>query len=604
MKLDFLSLDKLIESKANMRAGRKAPDVADILPSVRARGILVPILVRPALTEGVFEVVAGRRRHHCAILVADEHRAAGDPVDPTPCAIIAPGDEAAAIEASLIENIARLDPDEVSRWETFTALVRKGRSIDDLSTTFGLPELMIRRTLALGNLLPRIRTLYRDGAIDATTVRHLTLASKQRQRDWLALIDDPEAHAPTGHRIKPWLFGGASIETGHALFDLATYTGPIVTDLFGEAGYFADADSFWEAQNAAIESRRAAYLDAGWKEVVVIPATDPFHAWEYDKTPKRKGGRVYIDVHSSGEVTIHEGYLSRKEARRKGQTEAIGCPDKPARPEITSSMQTYLDLHRHAAVRAAMVGHPGVALRLMVAHAIAGSPLWTVRVEPQTARSDAIRESIEMAPAEALFDQRRRDVLALLGLDPEAGTVRQTTDDADTLLGMFLRLLTLDDSGVLRVLTIVMGETLAASSPAVDAVGLTLSVDMADWWEADEAFFELIRDREVLTAMLGDVGGKTVADANAREKTKTIKTVIADHLDGAHGRVKVERWVPRWMAFPPSAYTSRGGIGTVAANARVADAKAASEQNARAPDSDSIAPGTVPLLPAPVQLAA
>ena len=25
----------------------------------------------------------------------------------------------------------------------------------------------------------------------------------------------------------------------------------------------------------------------------------------------------------------------------------------------------------------------------------------------------------------------------------------------------------------------------------------------------------------------------------------------------------VEQWVPRWMAFPPSAYTQRGGVATV-----------------------------------------
>ncbi len=122
-----------------------------------------------------------------------------------------------------------------------------------------------------------------------------------------------------------------------------------------------------------------------------------------------------------------------------------------------------------------------------------------------------------------------------------------------------------------------MGETLAAASPAVDAVGLTLGVDMADWWETDEAFFDLIRDREVLVAMLGDVGGKSIAEANTGEKTKTIKAVIADRLDGANGRAKVDRWVPRWMSFPPAGYTARGGVGTIAANVRVAEARAAAE---------------------------
>lgn len=40
MKLEFIPLDKLCVSKANMRYAKKAPDVSDILPTVRARGII------------------------------------------------------------------------------------------------------------------------------------------------------------------------------------------------------------------------------------------------------------------------------------------------------------------------------------------------------------------------------------------------------------------------------------------------------------------------------------------------------------------------------------------------------------------------------------
>jgi ParB family chromosome partitioning protein len=86
-------------------------------------------------------------------------------------------------------------------------------------------------------------------------------------------------------------------------------------------------------------------------------------------------------------------------------------------------MQTYVDLHRHAAVRAELTGHPAVALRLMVAHAIAGSPLWNVKVEPQTAKDDDVRESVEVSRAEAVFDEKRRAVLALLGFDAEEPSV-------------------------------------------------------------------------------------------------------------------------------------------------------------------------------------
>src|SRR3546814_1753417 len=101
---------------------------------------------------------------------------------------------------------------DLTRWETFTRLAKEGREIADISATFGIPEQGVKRILALGNLLPRVRTLYRDEAINVATVRHLTLASKAQQKAWLALYEDPNAYCPTGHQLKQWLFGGASIK--------------------------------------------------------------------------------------------------------------------------------------------------------------------------------------------------------------------------------------------------------------------------------------------------------------------------------------------------------------------------------------------------------
>ena len=568
MKLDFIPLDKLSVSKTNMRYAKKAPDVSDILPTIRKRGVIQPLIVRPnpcperveGCADGAFEIVGGARRFHAAKIVAAECEATSSEIALLPCAILDDGDDADAIEASLIENIARLDPDEVTQWETFTRLVKEGRLPDDISATFGLPENMVRRILALGNLLPRIRELYRAEEIDASTVRHLTMASKSQQKAWVSLFDDPDSYVPTGHQLKAWLFGGQSIKAEHALFDLATFTGTLISDLFGEDRYFADADQFWEAQNAAIEERRETYLDAGWADVIVVQPSDHFHSWEYEKAAKRKGGRVYIDVRSSGEVSFHEGYISHKEARRLAKGEpAIG--QKAARPEVTSTCQTYIDLHRHAAVRAALTGHPGVALRLMVAHAIAGSQLWTLRPEPQSTRNDAVRESVETCKGEADFDAKRRAVLELLGFSAEEPTVTGGNGDHD-LAAIFTRLLDLSERAVMDILCIVIGETLAVGSAAVEAVGLHIGVDMADYWSADEAFLSLLRDREVLTRLLADVASETIAQANRSEKAKVMKQVLRDHVEGTNGRKQVTGWVPRWMAFPARSYTARGGNGT------------------------------------------
>lgn len=586
MRLDFIPLDKLSVSRTNMRHGRKAPDVTDILPTVRKRGVIQPLIVRPNCGPDAFEIVAGRRRFTAATIVAEERRAAGEDAEPLPCAILEPGDDAAALEISMIENMARLDADEVTQWESFTRLVKEGQCVDDIAATFGLPELAVKRILALGNLLPPIRDLYRKERIDRATVRHLTLASKSQQKAWLALADDPNAYAPSGHQLKAWLFGGQSIPTKNALFDLGSYPGQIVADLFGEGGFFGDAESFWTAQNEAIEARRAAYLADGWSDVVTVPATEHFHTWEYEKAAKRKGGRVYVDVRRDGEVTFHEGYISRKEAARAARAGDAEAAEKPARPEITATMQTYIDLHRHAAVRATLIGHPQVALRLMVAHAIGGSPLWSVKPDLRSARGDAVAESVEGSKGEAELDTRRRAVLALLGFDAERPTVVRNTFDDAGVTALLLRLLDLPDRVVMEVLTMVMAETLASGSAVVEAVGLHLGVAMQDWWEADAAFFASVRDREVLAAIVAEVAGELVARANRNEKSKTLKAIVRDHLEGSNGRDKVEGWVPRWMGFPPAAYTTRGGVGTVSAHARAEAARVQPDE----PDPDTPAP--------------
>ena len=331
MELKHIDIACLSISPANMRGVKKAPDLTNILPSVRARGVLVPLIVRQNGSPTTYEIVAGKRRYHAAMIVAQEEGS----VEPLPCAIMEAGDDAAALEASLIENIARLDPDEVTRWETFTRLVKEGRSPEDISLTFGLTALQVKRTLALGNLLPRIRNLYRSDSIDAVTVRHLTLASKARQRDWLALLDDEEARPPMGHHVKSWLLGGSAIPTDKALFDPADYKGGIVADLFGDHSYFADADLFWQMQEAAIAGKVEALRDAGWQDVAVMARGEAFHSWEHERCPKAKGGRVYVTMGHGGDVSFHDGYVTLKEARKLEQG---GSVEKAIRPELSAPL--------------------------------------------------------------------------------------------------------------------------------------------------------------------------------------------------------------------------------------------------------------------------
>lgn len=537
MQLNHIPLERLHVSSVNMRHGKRAPDISDILPSVRARGILQPLLVRPN-ADG-YEIVAGRRRYFSAMTVKEEGGTIGD----IPCAIMEESDDADALEASLIENIARLDPDAMAQYETFARLIKAGRSVENIAATFGIEAVAVRQRLALANLLPKIRDAYRNGEVDEETLQLLTMASKAQQKDWLKLFEDEDGNAPHGYYLKQWLFGGQSILTASALFPLEHYTGHIATDLFEDRSYFADAEQFWQLQATAIEAKAEALREAGWSDVVILEPGAQFLTWDHEKTPKTKGGKVFVTVGTGGEVQFHEGWLSRKEARKAARADAKDASgtEKPAglKPQMTQTMENYLELHRHAIVRLALLRDPNIAFRLMVAHALAPTGNWIVKSDPQRARSPEIGASIASSPAQAAFEAERETVEALLGKATERDTV-----------GVFAHLLTLTDTEVMRIAAFVMADTLAVGDTCVEAAGIHLKADAAKVWQPDETFFELLRDRAAVNAMLADVADKSIAKANKDEKVKAQKKIIRDCLAGKNGRTKVEGWLSGWLQFP------------------------------------------------------
>ena len=565
MDLRHIPIDKLKISTLNMRHERKKPEIGDILPSIRERGVLVPLIVRPNGAKGSFEILAGRRRFFASTAVLKE---SGEKTIKLPCAVLAEGDDAGAIEASILENVARLEPDEMSQFEAFQRLADEGRTVEQIATTFGVTELMVKRRLALANLIPEICKAYAAEEIDGNTITALTLASEAQQREWFDLWKDDDAeYVPTGRQLKAWLLGGEHISTDKALFDLDKYhgySGQILTDLFGEESVFADAATFWKCQNEALAKRIDKLKKDGWADVIVLDKGRYFAKWDHVARKKKDGGKVFVEVRDSGEITFHEGFVTTKDAARSGKAAAKGDGDTEAtttRPEMTQPLQTYFELHRHAAVRAKLFQHPDVAMRLMVAHAIVGSGLWQVRPEPQRSRHEATLESVGGSNAQTAFAAERKVVLGLLGRDvTDARPIIRGNGDDYALCDIFARLLKLNEIDVLTVLTYVMAESLEVGNASVEALGNALPVSLGECWTPDAAFFDLLRDKQVINAMLGEIAGKSVADANVTETTKVQKRILVDALTGTNGREAKPDWRPRWAAFPLQAYRSGDGI--------------------------------------------
>ena len=544
-----IALNNLHVSPLNMRAEKKPPTLkrmaeisANILPTVREKGIQSDLIVRP--NDAGYEIIAGRRRYYAALVVESER---GE-FPPLNCDVRENCSDAEALEISLIENVAREDADELAEYETYAGLIKLGKKLGEIAATFGITEHKVTQRLALANLLPAVRDMYRNEELDPSDLQLLTMATKTQQRDWLKLVADNDA--PTGQQLKGWLFGGAAIATKFALFDLATYHGKIVGDLFSEDGYFASADEFWTAQVEAIAARREAYLAAKWSDVVVLERGAHFPQWDFVKASKKAGGRVFIEPTRTGEVRFHEGYITQAEAARSRKKAASGEAGEdaktkaPARPVITKTMRNYLDLHRHAAVRLALLARPADALRLLIAHAVAASGNWRVTPGSRRADTDAVRDSAAASEAASLFTAEAIAVRRLLGPALEDAYEDQVAGQSgDLTLRVFDRLLKLKDADVGRIGAFVMAETLQVGGDVVDAYGERAKVNPRDHWTPDAVFFDLLRDRGAVNGMLAEVADKKTASRVVSAKLKDQRAALIKAAEGTD-------WCPGWMRFP------------------------------------------------------
>jgi ParB family chromosome partitioning protein len=560
--LTHIPLDQLSVSKLNMRHGRKKPDVSDILPSIREKGIRQTLLVR---REGDgFGVIAGRRRYFALLEIAKE--TGTNPL--VPCAVMSEEDAASAIEASIIENVARLPATEMEQYVAFRKLADEGKQPADIATFFGVTELLVRRVLALAGLAAPIRKLYAEDEIDRETIRALTLATPAQQAEWLKLWNSETERAPFGRACKAWVTGGSTITTDKALFELERYEGAVTSDLFGERAVFADAEVFWTAQAAEVSARIEQYLARGWADVVCLDRGTYFQRWEYVQTTKKKGGKVYIEQRHDGTVTFHEGWLKASDARRAKRQTADGAASAPAdtKPEMSGPMADYVGLHRHGAAAASLLAAPAIALRLMVAHAITGSSLWNVRPHVSGARKNETHESVATSVARAEIDAASERVEALFCA---LGAMRpRANGDAYKLCETFSALLVMSDEEVMQVLAATMADTLDAGGPVVEAVLHVCGTDIGRYWSPDDAFFDLLRDKRAINAMVADIASPSVAESVTKESGKVQKALIRNRIEGVDCTAN-PGWRPGWMQVPPTRLVEGAGCATVEAWDRI-----------------------------------
>lgn len=159
----------LAEIVANPKQPRRRFDAAamdDLIESVRERGVLQPILVRPVGPRR-YEIVAGERRWRAAAAVQLHEL----PV------VIRDLDDAAAFEIALVENIQRADLNPLEEAEGYQRLQTDyGHTQEALAKIVGKARSHVANLLRLLDLPPEVRDLVASGDISLGHAKALMAA--------------------------------------------------------------------------------------------------------------------------------------------------------------------------------------------------------------------------------------------------------------------------------------------------------------------------------------------------------------------------------------------------------------------------------------------
>jgi ParB family transcriptional regulator, chromosome partitioning protein len=160
-----IAIDRIIPNPKQPRRTFVESDLQELSDSIREKGVLQPILVRPDPSNAdMFEIIAGERRWRAA-------RRAGLTAIP---AIVRTMDDREVLEIAIIENVQRADLNPVEEAEAYKSLIdRFGRTQESVATQVGKSREHVSNTLRLLNLPDEVREHVREGRLTAGHARAL-----------------------------------------------------------------------------------------------------------------------------------------------------------------------------------------------------------------------------------------------------------------------------------------------------------------------------------------------------------------------------------------------------------------------------------------------
>lgn len=168
-----VAVDQLQPGRYQPRSHMQQEALAELAESIKAQGVMQPILAR-TLASGGYEIIAGERRWRAA-------RMAGLATVPV---LVREIPDSQALAAALIENIQREDLNALEEAQGIQRLVQEfGLTHQNVAETLGRSRAAVTNLLRLLELAPPVRELLAEGRIDMGHARALLALPVARQVD-------------------------------------------------------------------------------------------------------------------------------------------------------------------------------------------------------------------------------------------------------------------------------------------------------------------------------------------------------------------------------------------------------------------------------------
>ena len=159
-----LPVEFIIANRANPRHSFNNEQLEELTNSIRDKGVMQPLLVRPSDDPNIFEIIAGERRWRAA-------QKAGLHDVPV---IVRDVDDKEALELAIIENVQRVDLNPLEEAMGYGQLIEQfDYTQQDLAQVIGKSRSHVANTLRLLRLPEDVREMVSSGTLTAGHARTL-----------------------------------------------------------------------------------------------------------------------------------------------------------------------------------------------------------------------------------------------------------------------------------------------------------------------------------------------------------------------------------------------------------------------------------------------